>query len=141
MTYSDAEHLYIFTTELLIQVSDINYGGHLGNDRFLTLAQEVRSRFFRSKGWTEKNIAHTPMGIVVTEAHIRFLSEGFLGDRILAKLYVSEKKRCQCTFHYELSVIESQKKLSEMSTKVAFFDYEKRKVGKCPEFYEALELM
>ena len=67
----------IYKTDILIQVSDINYGGHLGNDRFLTIAQEARVRFFRSFGWKECDIAETKIGIIVTEAHIKYLKEGF----------------------------------------------------------------
>jgi len=36
---------FLFTTEIPLRVSDINYGGHLGNDAVLSLAQEARMRF------------------------------------------------------------------------------------------------
>ena len=37
---------YHFETKLKIRVSDLNYGGHLGNDSVLSLAHESRVRFF-----------------------------------------------------------------------------------------------
>ena len=36
---------WTFSTELPVRISDINYGGHLGNDAVLALAQEARVRF------------------------------------------------------------------------------------------------
>ena len=44
-----------FETLLTIRVSDLNYGGHLGNDSFLTLAHESRVQFFKSMNMTERN--------------------------------------------------------------------------------------
>ena len=34
----------IFATELEVRADSINYGGHVGNDRFLSLAQEGKLR-------------------------------------------------------------------------------------------------
>lgn len=40
-----------FTTEIVVRVSDLNYGNHVGNDRILTLMQEARTLFYRSMGF------------------------------------------------------------------------------------------
>ena len=39
---------FIFQTEITIRVSDINYGGHLGNDSLLSILQEARVQFLKS---------------------------------------------------------------------------------------------
>ncbi|MFZ9695712.1 MAG: hypothetical protein ACO3AY_07565 [Chitinophagaceae bacterium] len=34
-----------YSFEIPIRITDINYGGHVGNDRMLTLAHEARIQF------------------------------------------------------------------------------------------------
>ncbi|MCH9632403.1 MAG: hypothetical protein S4CHLAM6_07370 [Chlamydiae bacterium] len=122
----------VFKTEILIQVSDINYGGHLGNDRFLTVAQEARIRWLRSHGWSEKNIGNTGNGFFVVEANLKYHHEVFLGQTLIVDLFISECTKCTCLLQYEFFEKESQRKVGSVSTKVAFFDYSKRKLSKVP---------
>lgn len=35
----------VFSTEIDIRITDLNYGGHVANDVFLGLAHEVRLQF------------------------------------------------------------------------------------------------
>ena len=35
----------VFSTEIPVRITDINYGGHLGNDSILSIVQEARVRF------------------------------------------------------------------------------------------------
>ena len=44
---------FIFSTEIPLRISDINYGGHLGNDAVLSIAHEARIRFFNKHGFKE----------------------------------------------------------------------------------------
>lgn len=128
-----SEKTKVFETEILIQVSDINYGGHLGNDRFLTFAQEARARWLQSHGWSEKNIAESEAGCMVTEAHIQFLNEGFLGQTLIASLFVKELGKCTIVVICELVEKETLALVGRIETKLAFFDYSRRKIVRCPE--------
>lgn len=136
MTMSEKKK--VFETEILIQVSDINQYGHLGNDRFLTLAQEARARWVRSYGWSEGNIAGSGAGCIVTEAHIQFLSEGFLGQTLKASLYIEGLTKCSMIILCELIEKDSNTKVGLIETKLAFFDYSKRKIMRCPDALKAL---
>ena len=42
-----------FSTQLTVGIGDINYGGHVGNDRFLLFFQEARLRFLAGFGMSE----------------------------------------------------------------------------------------
>lgn len=122
----------VFQTEILIQVSDINYGGHLGNDRFLSVAQEVRVRWLRFHGWSEKDIDNSQCGFLVVEANLKYHHEVFLGQTLVAKLSIGECSKCTCILYYDFFEKESSNKVSSISTKLAFFDYSKRKIIKAP---------
>ena len=45
-----------FTTEIPLRISDINYGGHLGNDSVLSILHESRVRFLMEHGYSEFNV-------------------------------------------------------------------------------------
>ena len=61
---------YIYQTQLQVQIDDINYGGHVGNERYLLFAQETRMRFLQTMGHSE--IKFGAFGIVVAEACIEY---------------------------------------------------------------------
>jgi acyl-CoA thioesterase FadM len=44
---------YTFSTELTIRITDLNYGGHVGNDSFLSLIQEARQQYLKKLGYGE----------------------------------------------------------------------------------------
>ncbi|HCB15290.1 MAG TPA: thioesterase, partial [Gammaproteobacteria bacterium] len=55
---------YSFTTELRIRITDVNYGGHLGNDAMLGLLHEARVRFLKHHGFSELDIGGC--GLIMT---------------------------------------------------------------------------
>ena len=44
---------FVFETNLHVNIGDINYGGHLGNDAYLRLAHEARLQFLKEHSWSE----------------------------------------------------------------------------------------
>ena len=38
---------FTFTTEVPIRITDLNYGGHVGNDAVLSILHEIRVQFLR----------------------------------------------------------------------------------------------
>ena len=38
---------FIFSTDIAVRISDINYGGHLGHDSIISLIHEARVRFLK----------------------------------------------------------------------------------------------
>ena len=40
--------VFVFETELTIRTTDLNFANHVGNDNFVSLMQEARTRFFIS---------------------------------------------------------------------------------------------
>lgn len=80
---------FIFSTELIAQIGDINYGGHVGNDKFLLYAQETRVRFLRKYQLSELNIGEET-GLIMTDSAIIYKSEVFAGDEIIVELGVQD---------------------------------------------------
>jgi acyl-CoA thioesterase FadM len=120
-----------FSTELPIRISDINYGGHLGNDAVLTLAQEARIRFLNSHNWSEKDVAG--VGIIMTDAAVVYRSEAFYGDVLAVDVAVTDIQKMGCDFYYRMVNKASGAEVALVKTGIAFFNYDQRKLAPVPE--------
>lgn len=128
----------VYTSSMKVRVSDINYGGHLGNDSVLTLCQEARVRFFESLGYSEMDLYGS--GIIMSDAMVMYRSEGKLGDTIEIRIFIDDVGKFDFDLYYELSVPEEGREIARVKTGIVFFDYEKRRVTRCPkEFVEKFD--
>ena len=128
----------IFTTDLNIRIYDINYGGHLGHDRMVSLLHEARVRFLMKHGYTELDVDGS--GMLVTNLAINYRSEAFYGDHITINIGVGEITKTSVDLHYQ-ALHDNNKEVANAMTTITFFDYQARKVTKVPEkFLSALTL-
>src|SRR5689334_12868761 len=80
-----------FSTQIPIRITDLNYGGHVGNDTVLTLVHEARMQFLKSLGYTELQIEGK--GLIMSDAAIEFKAELFYGDVITVKVAAGDITR------------------------------------------------
>jgi acyl-CoA thioester hydrolase len=119
---------FLFRTDVTLRVSDINYGGHLGNDAVLSLAQEARMRFLKSYNWTEMNVAG--VAIIMRDAVVEYRSEAFHGDVLTIEVAVTDLEQVSCDFLFRMVNKATGKEVARVKTGIAFFDYAKHKA--CP---------
>lgn len=124
-----------FETEIAVRITDLNYGGHVGNDTFLTLIHEARVQFLKHYGFSEIDI--DGIGIIMNDAEIIFKGEVFYGTRIIAKVAVDNIDKISCNFFYLLVDSKSGKHLAHARTGAIFFDYSKRKIARIPEKFKS----
>ena len=122
-----------FATDMSIRVSDLNYGGHLGNDSVLRLVHEARVRFLRSHGWTETDVAGT--GMIMADAAIVYRNEAFHGEILTIHVGVGEIRPTRCDFLYRLERKTDQVEIARVRTAMAFFDYQTRSLVRSPEAF------
>ena len=129
---------FIFRTEIQIRITDINYGGHLGNDSLLSIIHEARVRFLQYLGYSESNVEGN--GIIMIDAGVQCKSEGFYGDELLIEIAVNDFTEIGCDFVYRLTNKNSKKEIAVAKTGIVFFNYEKRKTAPVPpEFKKKIE--
>ncbi len=127
-----------FKTEIALRITDINYGGHLGNDKILSLIQEARVRFLKEFGYSEMNVEG--FGIIMIDAAVEFKSESFYGDVILIEVGIGGIDKVGFDIFYRLTEITSGKLIANAKTGILIFDYGKRKIVSVPEkFIEKLK--
>lgn len=120
-----------FSTEIVVRITDINYGGHLGNDSVLSIVQEARVQFLKSHNYSETDVEG--LGIIMTDCAIVYKSESFYGDVLEINIGVNDFYKYGCDLYYQLMNKETQKEVAIVKTGIMFFDYELRKRARVPE--------
>ncbi len=92
----------IFTTEIAVRISDVNYGGHLGNDAVLSLAHEARLQFLKSINCTELNLFGA--AIIMGDAAVIYKAESFYGDTLNITISIGEITKISFEIFYEISI-------------------------------------
>lgn len=122
---------FLFSTEIKVRITDMNYGGHLGNDKMLTLLHEARVDFIHFLGFEgELNIGG--LGIIVTDAAIEYKSEVFHNDILKIEVGIGDFNKYGCDLFYCVTNVLSGKEVAHAKTGIAFFNYEKRKIADIP---------
>lgn len=122
---------YLFSTEIPVRISDINYGGHLSNDAVLSIIHEARIRFLNQYHYSEMDVEG--LGIIMTDSAIVYKAEGFHGDQIQIDVTVGDFNKYGCDFFYLLSNKQTAVEIAHAKTGIVFFDYQERKVVHIPD--------
>ena len=131
---------FIYNTDIPIRITDINYGGHLGNDSLLSIIHEARVRFLNFLRYSESNVEG--VGIIMIDSAIQYKSEGFYGDELLVEIAVNDFSGIGCDFVHRLYNKKTSKEIALAKIGIVFFDYAKRKTAPVPpEFKKKIEEM
>lgn len=123
------EH-FLFECYFVIPISMINYGGHLGNDSILSIAQEARIQFLMHYGYSEMNLEGT--GIIMNDAAVQYKSEGFHGNVLEIAVQPVNFHNFGFDLVYKIHNQTTQKDLAYLKTGILCFDYTNRKITPLP---------
>lgn len=121
---------FSFTTQIPVRITDINYGGHVGNDSILSLLHEARMQFLAAAGYTEMNVEG--VGLIMADAEIEFKGEAFYGEILTAAVAAGDFTRVGFVLYYKLVKGEAEIPIVRAKTGMICFDYGKRKVVSVP---------
>lgn len=124
---------YIFSTDIDVRISDINYGNHVGNDSILSIVHESRCRFFQSMDFKELDVAG--FGIIMTDSAIVYKSESHYGETLTINISTQDHNKYGCDIIYQIQEKESQRTVAEVKTGIVFFDYDQKKVVHTPTVF------
>ena len=110
---------HLFSTEIKVRITDLNYGNHLGNDSLLSLLHEARVRFFREYGYTELNVEG--VGIIMADVAIQYVSEAFYGERLKIDIAAGDFSRVAFDMFYR--VTSGERVVAVAKTGIVFYDY------------------
>ncbi len=122
-----------FTTEISIRISDINYGGHAGNDSILSLAHEARVQFLKKAGYGELDMEG--IGLIISDASIEYKSELFHGEIVFVSVKATDFSKVGFDLFYKIEKETEKGKVlvARIKTGMLGYDYQKKKIAVIPE--------
>ncbi|HMG88821.1 MAG TPA: thioesterase family protein [Chryseolinea sp.] len=124
---------FLFSTDIAVRISDLNYGGHVGNDTMLTLLQEARMQFYRSLGFKDETSFEGTVGQIIIDAAVQYKAESFLGDVLVIKIAADDFTKFGFDLLYEVKNKSTGQEIARAKTGIVCFDYQKRKMTWVPE--------
>lgn len=121
---------FSFSTPIAVRITDLNYGGHVGNDTLLSLLHEARVRFLKHHGYSEMDFGG--VSLIMGDVAIEFKNELFYGEDLKAYVTAFDFSRVGFDLAYKLVKGADEKTVILAKTGMVCFDYAKRKVTGVP---------
>ncbi|MDX2478838.1 MAG: thioesterase family protein [Desulfuromusa sp.] len=127
---------FSFQFSYRVGVADINYGGHVANSAVLNFFQDARIAYLAALGpYSEVDLGGC--GLIMSEAHVFFRKEMFLGDQLNVGVKSRDVKRSSWMMEYRIE--RGAELTAEGETPLICFNYHTRKPCRIPaEFRAAL---
>jgi acyl-CoA thioesterase FadM len=123
--------IYPFAIELDVRITDLNYGGHLGNDRLLSLVHEARVAFLAEHGLSELDCGG--VSLIMGDAALVFQGEAYAGDVLRLEVAAGEASRSGFRLFYRITRPSDGSPIALAETGMVCFDYQARKICPLPE--------
>ena len=132
----DLPDSFSFTTSIQVRITDINYGGHVGNDAILSLIHEARMQFLKQLGYTELKFAG--VGLIMSDAGIEFRNELFYGDIVTVSVACAGFSKVSFDIYYKLEKPVSPNQdeqrivVATAKTGMVCYDYANKRIAALP---------
>ena len=122
-----------FSTNIKIRITDLNYGGHVGNDSFLSLIHEARQQFFNFFGYAELKIENA--SLIMTDALLEFKKELNYGDEVKISVVAGGFDKFGFDIFYKLEIVNNGVPVlaGKAKTGMICYNYESKKIMPLPE--------
>jgi len=120
------EH-FSFHTTIPVRITDLNYGGHVGNDAFLSLIHEARVQFLQHYGYSEMNVEGA--GLIMADVAIEYKKELSYGDQVIISIIAAGFDKLGFDIFYKLELEDGEKRIlaGKAKTGMMCFDYNLKK--------------
>lgn len=118
---------FAFSTEIKVRITDLNYGGHVGNDSFLSLIHEARMQYLNAYGYSELNFENT--GLIMTDVGLEFKRELNFGDLVKIHVQATDFNKLGFDIYYLLEIIHPENNIvaGKAKTGMLCYDYTNKK--------------
>lgn len=125
--------VFTFKTMIPVRITDINYGGHVGNHAILSILHEARIQYLKYYGYTELDL--NGISLIMRDVCIEFKRELFYGDKVIASVAANEFSRVAFEMYYKLETEYQNENVivATARTGMVAYDYANRKIIAIPE--------
>lgn len=123
----------VWVCRLPIRITDINYGGHAGNDSIVALVHEARVQFLKQLGYGELELEG--IGLIMSDLAVEFKAEMFYGDTVNIYMKAGDFTRVGFDLYYQLRKTEGEVETIAVNAKTGMicYDYERKKTVGLPD--------
>ncbi|MCZ2224852.1 MAG: thioesterase family protein [Chitinophagales bacterium] len=124
---------FYFSTVLQVRISDINYGGHVGNDSFLSLIHEARLQFLQHHNYSELNFEN--VGLIMIDVALEFKRELNYGNKVKISVTANNFDEFGFDIFYLLELINNEQTViaGKAKTGMLCYDYTQKKITPTPK--------
>jgi len=135
----DIPEKVLFVTELDVRITDLNYGGHVGNDSVLSIIHEARVRFLVSIGFENEAYGPGGVGIILGDAAIIYKAEIFYGNRLRIEIGAGDFTKVGFDLYYRLVSVDNEKEVVRAKTGIVCYNYKLKQIAAVsPELLKSL---
>ena len=127
---------YFFKAEIYVRTTDLNYGGHLGNDRVLALIHEARVAFLASYEWSEMDCGG--VSLIMGDSAIVYQNEAFAGDKLVFEVALGEPSSCGFRIFNRITRAADSAPIALVENGMICYDYQQRKIAALPDNIRSL---
>lgn len=122
-----------FSTILQVRISDINYGGHVGNDSFLSLIHEARIQFLQHYHYSELSFEN--VGLIMIDIALEFKRELNYGNKVKISVTANNFDEFGFDIFYLLELINNEQTViaGKAKTGMLCYDYTQKKIIPTPK--------
>ena len=134
----DLPEKFSFTVSIPVRITDVNYGGHVGNDTVLSIIHEARMQYLQCYQFTELNIGGA--GLIMRDLLIEFKKEIFYPAFLEVQVAIANATSASFEMFYKLSIHKSVPvaDVAYAKTGMVAYDYTNKKVVPLPENFRAV---
>lgn len=124
--------VFSFAAKIAIRITDLSYGGHAGNDTFLSLLQEARQQFLNKYGYGE--LSFVGYSLMLADAVIEYKRELKYGDIVEIFVVANGFDKYGFDLYYKMEIISGTKTVLACKAKTGMlcYDAENRKLKSLP---------
>lgn len=94
----DLPESFSFEFTMPVRITDVNYGGHVGNDKYFSFLHEARMAWLAQHGYTELSFEGT--GLILSQAIIEYKKELNYGDTIRVQVQAANPGKYGFDIYY-----------------------------------------
>jgi acyl-CoA thioesterase FadM len=121
---------YPFSIDITVRVTDLNYGGHLGNDSLLSMIHEARVAFLHYHGFTEMDFAG--VSLIIGDTAIVYLGEAFAGDILRFEAAAGEPSSRGFRLFFRITNTKDNTPIALVENGMVCYDYKSRTTKNLP---------
>ena len=124
---------YEFSYKKTLTFRDINYGGHLGNDAVVAIAQEARIALLRQLGGREKDLGDGRTGIIMIDLAVMYSAEGYQFDELEVLSHIGETT--DTAFRIFQHFVRGEDTVATVESGFVGYDYGSHSVERLPAIF------